>query len=38
MSTNCVAELTAERFDVRSADGIPIAMWVDGDGSGIGAE
>jgi hypothetical protein len=32
MSTNSVTELTGNRFDVRSADGIPIAVWADGDG------
>jgi pimeloyl-ACP methyl ester carboxylesterase len=35
MSTNSVTELAADRFDVRSADGIPIAVWVDGDGPAL---
>ena len=36
MSTNSVTELTADRFDVRSADGTSIAVWVDGQRSGPG--
>jgi pimeloyl-ACP methyl ester carboxylesterase len=35
MSTNSVTELAADRFDVRSADGFPIAVWVDGDGPAL---
>ena len=35
MSTSSVTELTANRFDVRSADGTPIAVWVDGTGPAL---
>jgi pimeloyl-ACP methyl ester carboxylesterase len=32
MSSERAAQLDVERFDVRSADGTPIAVWVDGGG------
>lgn len=32
MSNTTVTEGQASRFDVRSADGIPLAVWVDGSG------
>jgi pimeloyl-ACP methyl ester carboxylesterase len=35
MTTNSVTELAADRFDVRSADGIPIAVWVEGIGPAL---
>ena len=35
MSTSSVTELTANRFDVDSADGTPIAVWVDGTGPAL---
>jgi pimeloyl-ACP methyl ester carboxylesterase len=35
MSTESVTELTADRFDVYSPDGTPIAVWVDGAGPAL---
>ena len=35
MSTDSTTELTTDRFDVRSADGIPIAVWVEGTGPAL---
>lgn len=32
MSRASAAQATADRFDVRSADGTPLAVWIDGDG------
>ena len=32
MSPTRVADTTADRFDVRSADGTPLCVWVDGSG------
>jgi pimeloyl-ACP methyl ester carboxylesterase len=35
MRTIKATELTTDRFDVHSADGIPIAVWVEGTGSAL---
>ena len=35
MSTNSISELTANRFEVRSGDGTPIAVWVEGTGPAL---
>ncbi|MET0910986.1 MAG: alpha/beta fold hydrolase [Ilumatobacteraceae bacterium] len=35
MTTESVTQLTADRIDVRSADGTQIAVWVDGDGPAL---
>src|SRR5262245_11620130 len=35
MSADSATELRADRFDVHSADGIPIAVWVDGAGPAL---
>jgi pimeloyl-ACP methyl ester carboxylesterase len=35
MSTKSLTELTDNRFEVRSADGTPIAVWVDGTGPAL---
>lgn len=35
MTTRSITQLAADRFDVRSADGTPIAVWVDGTGPAL---